>query len=36
MRVYMVIGSNKYKSCSLRELRTFAQACAERGTAAGR
>ncbi len=36
MRVYMVIGPSKYKACSLRELRTFAQACAERGTAASR
>ncbi len=36
MRVYMVIGPNKYKACSLRELRTFAQACGERGTAASR
>jgi hypothetical protein len=36
MRVYMVIGPNKYKACSLRELRTFAEACAGRGTPAGR
>ena len=36
MRVYMVIGTNKYKACTLRELRTFAQACGDRGTPASR
>jgi len=36
MRVYMVIGPNKYKACTLRELRTFARACGDRGTPAGR
>lgn len=36
MRVYMVIGPNRYKACTLRELRTFAQACGDRGTAASR
>jgi len=36
LRVYMRIGSSWYKACSLKELRTYAQACAERGTKAGR
>lgn len=35
-RVYMKIGSNKYRACSLKELRTFAEACAGRGTPVGR
>lgn len=35
-RVYMKVGSNRYRACSLKELRTFAQACAERGTKVGR
>lgn len=36
LRVYMKIGANWYKACLLKELRTYAQACAERGTKAGR
>lgn len=36
MRVYMKIGSNWYRACSLKDFRTFAHSCAERGTRAGR
>jgi hypothetical protein len=35
-RVYMKVGSNRYRACPLKELRTFAQACADRGTKVGR
>lgn len=36
LRVYMKVASNWYRACSLKEFRTFAQACAERGTKVGR
>lgn len=36
MRVYMKIGPSWYRACSVKELRTYAQSCAERGTKAGR
>lgn len=34
--VWLRINSNNFKACTLKELRTVAQACAERGEKAGR
>ena len=36
MRVFMVIGKNRYRACTLKELRTVARPCAERGTPVAR
>jgi hypothetical protein len=35
-RVYMKVGSNRFRACSLKDLRTVAEAAASRGTKAGR
>lgn len=35
-RVYMKVGGNRYRACSLKDLRTVAEAAASRGTKAGR